>query len=345
MRAITMTDFESGAALREVPDPYPEGGEIRIRVHGSSLNPYDYFVANGLAKGLMEYEFPVTLGADFAGIVDEVGPDVSRYQAGDEVFSFVFPPPTIRVGTWADYVVLPEDRFAAAKPSGLPMREAGALAIAASAALAAVESVEPDRGDVVLVIGATGGVGGFAVQLAARRGAAVIATSKPEDDQRLRAFGAAETIDYTSTDLVAAVRERHPDGIDGLIDTVNQADGLTALAGLVRDGGAVVSPLAQADTDVLASRGVTTTLVIASPDPADLARVAEHADARPAPGPHPVRPPARNGARRVRGEGERHARQARNLDPRRGRVRLLIVGAYAAVALAAALWLIARRDA
>lgn len=131
MKAITMTDFESGAALSELPDPEPAPNEIRVRVHASSINPFDFFVANGLAKGMLEYEFPVTVGADFAGVVDKVGPEVSRYSVGDEVFGFVFTPPTLHLGTWAEYVVLPENMFVAAKPKSVSMLEAGALGIAA----------------------------------------------------------------------------------------------------------------------------------------------------------------------------------------------------------------------
>jgi NADPH:quinone reductase len=123
MKAITLIDFESGAALRELPTPEPGANEIRVRVHASSLNPFDFFVTNGLAKGMMEYEFPVTVGADFAGIVDKTGEDVSRYAVGDEVFGFVFTPPTLKVGTWAEHLVVPEDRFVAAKPSNASMLE------------------------------------------------------------------------------------------------------------------------------------------------------------------------------------------------------------------------------
>jgi NADPH:quinone reductase-like Zn-dependent oxidoreductase len=279
MKAITMTDFESGAALREVPDPQPAGNEIRVRVHASSVNPFDFFVANGLAKGMMEYEFPVTIGADFAGVVDKIGPHATRHSVGDEVFGFVFTAPTLHLGTWAEYVVLPEDMFAAAKPTTIGMLEAGALGIAATAALGAIDAIDPQPGDAVLIVGASGGVGGYATQLAARRGATVIATGKPDDEQRLRAYGAAETIHYTGADVAATVRERYPEGIKGLIDTVSQPDGLKAMAELVRDGGAVATTATQPDTDELAKRNVTGTLVTASPAPAQLARVAEHVDA------------------------------------------------------------------
>ena len=129
------------------------------------------------------------------------------------------------------------------------------------------------------VVGATGGVGSYAVQLAAARGANVIATSRPEDEERLRGYGVADTIDYKNTDLAAAVRKRYPDGVNALIDTVNQPDGLDAMAELVADGGRVATPLAQFDPDELAKRNIAGTFVMASPTPEQLARVAEQVDA------------------------------------------------------------------
>jgi NADPH:quinone reductase len=279
MKAITLTDFESGAALRELPTPEPGANEIRVRVHASSLNPFDFFVANGLAKGMMEYVFPVTVGTDFAGIVDKTGEDVSRYAAGDKVFGFVFTPPMLKLGTWAEHLVVPEDRFVAAKPRKASMLEAGALGLAATAALTAVDAIDPQPGETVLIVGATGGVGGYAVQLAAARGANVIATSRPEDEERLRSYGAADTIDYENTDLAATVRERYPDGVRGLIDTVNQPDGLKALAEVVADGGRIATPATQPETDEFAKRDIDTTMVMAVPEPERLTRVAEQVDA------------------------------------------------------------------
>jgi NADPH:quinone reductase-like Zn-dependent oxidoreductase len=159
------------------------------------------------------------------------------------------------------------------------MLEAGALGIAATAALTAVEAIDPQPGETVLIVGATGGVGGYALQLAAARGAYVIATSRPEDEERLRGYGASDTIDYKNTDVAATIRERYPDGVTGLIDSVNQPDGLNAMAQVVADGGRVASPLAQPDPDELAKRNVTTAFVIASPAPDRLTGVAEQVDA------------------------------------------------------------------
>src|SRR5712691_4841880 len=103
----------------------------------------------------------------------------------------------------------------------------------------------------------------------------LIATAKPDDEQRLRDLGAAETIDWTQQAIAAAVRERHPDGVNALIDLVNQADGFAPLADLVRDGGRAASSLGAADEDGLAGRNITGTNVMASADASVMARLAE----------------------------------------------------------------------
>ena len=268
-----MTDYDSGVALHELPTPEPAPNELLVRVHASSVNRIDVLIAGGVLKGMMEYEFPAVPGRDFAGTVERLGADISRFEVGDEVFGFLTKP-IVHEGAWADYVTVEEDGFVARKPSGLDFTEAAALPFAGVTALVAVDAVDPHAGDTVLIVGADGGVGSYAVQLAAGRGATVIATAKPDDERRLHELGAAETIDYTQQDIAAVVRERHPDGVDALIDLVNQADGFAPLADLVRDGGRAASSLGAA-ADGLAGRNITATNVMATADASAMARLVE----------------------------------------------------------------------
>jgi NADPH2:quinone reductase len=113
----------------------------------------------------------VTIGRDLAGVVEQVGEDVSRYQVGDEVFGFLGfkAEPVSHEGSFADYVASPEDIFVAPKPPSLDFLEAGALPLAGVAALMSIDVLDPSEGERVLIVGATGGVGSYAMQLAARR--------------------------------------------------------------------------------------------------------------------------------------------------------------------------------
>jgi len=272
-----MTDLDSGLALLDLPKPEPAADELLVRVHASSINPFDVLFAAGALRAMMEYDFPVVPGRDFAGIVEAVGAEVVGSRVGTPVLGYL----TVthpHEGAWADNLTVSVDGFVVPKPAGLDFAQAAALPVAGLTALAAVDAVDPHPGDVVLVIGAGGGVGSFAVQLAAQRGAGVIATAKPGDEQRLLDLGAAETIDYTSEDLTTAVRERHPDGVRGLIDLVNHADGFAPGAGLVQAGGRAASPVGAVNVDELAARQITGSNVMAShPGPAGLARLAESA--------------------------------------------------------------------
>ena len=266
MRAFTLDSLESQPALRrDLPEPSPAVNEIVVRVHASSVNPVDVFIGMGALAEMFEHEFPVVLGRDFAGVVEQVGDEVSRYRVGDEVFGFVsHANPTVHAGSWADLIVLPEDNFVAAKPAGVDATAAGASPVAALSAIAAFDALAPAAGEDVLVIGATGGVGSFFVQLAASVGANVIAPALPEDEAHLRDLGVIEILDRNA-DLAATVREAHPDGVDALFDVVSQAPD----ASLLKEGGRLASPLGAA------GEGEGRFNVMAVPSPANLQRLGE----------------------------------------------------------------------
>ena len=198
-------------------------------------------------------------------------------------------------------------------PPSSPGRSA-ALPLAGSTAHDAIHAVDPAEGETVVVAGATGGVGSFAVQLAAHHGAVVIATAKAGDeDAYVRSLGAHETVDYGAGDAVAALRARFPDGIDVLIDLVNRDEAFAAIATLVKKGGRIASTLGAADVDALAARGIRATNGGAKPTPERLADLAEHV----AEGSIQVEVPAGVPPRRCRG-GDRCLR-------RRQRGKIVIV--------------------
>jgi NADPH:quinone reductase len=266
MRAFTLDSFEAQPALRaDIPEPTPGDNELVIRVHASSVNPVDAFIAAGALNEMAEHEFPVTLGRDFAGIVERVGAGVSRYRVGDEVFGFVLhADPTVHAGSWAELITVPEDHSVAAKPQGVELAAAGAAPVAGLTAVAAFAALAPAEGENVLVVGATGGVGSFFVQLAASAGANVIAPALPEDHDYLRGLGASELLDRND-DAAPAVKDAHPNGVDATFDVVSQAPD----ASLLREGGRLASPLGAA------GEGPGRFNVMADPTPANLQGLAE----------------------------------------------------------------------
>jgi NADPH2:quinone reductase len=276
VRAIALDGPLSGLRLCELPIPEPKATEILVNVRASSVNGIDRAISAGGLLGSMEHEFPVVLGHDFAGVVDRIGRDTTLFSEGDEVFGFVARPRLdAGSGTWADYIVVPEDRFVARKPATLGFLQSGALPLAGVAALMAVDAVDLQPGDTILVVGATGGVGGYAVGLAAARGATVMATATARDAARLIKLGARETIDYTSGDVAAQVRGRIP-RLNALIDTVSDTERFGALAALLQPGGHAATTRGVAD----AVRGadIQATDVVASPEPELLTRLAHCAD-------------------------------------------------------------------
>src|SRR5829696_3884670 len=184
MKAVTLDAFDTPPRLRDdLPAPTPAANEVLVRVHASSVNPADNSIAAGMLRQMgVEYEFPVILGRDYAGVVEQVGADVTRYSAGDEVFGFVLHAnPTVRDGSWAELIVVPEDTSIAPAPTGVVAAIVGAAPVAGIAAMTAIDALAPSEGETLLIVGATGGVGSFAVQLAARAGATVVAPALPED--------------------------------------------------------------------------------------------------------------------------------------------------------------------
>ena len=268
MKAVTLETFDTPPALRDdLPAPTPAANEVLVRVRASSVNPADSGIAAGMLKQMgVEYEFPVILGRDYAGVVEQVGPEVTRYAVGDEVFGFLLHAnPTVHDGSWAELIAVPQDMFIGRAPNGVDLATAGAAPLAGIAAIMAIDALELSYGDTVLIVGATGGVGSFAVQLAARAGATVVAPAFAADEAYLRDLGVREVLPRGG-DLAAAARERYPDGFDAVLDLVNYAPDVPAT--LVKDGGRVASPTGAA------GEGPGRTLVMAAPTPENLQRLA-----------------------------------------------------------------------
>jgi NADPH:quinone reductase-like Zn-dependent oxidoreductase len=277
MRTIAEEKFGGPVALMDLPTPEIGVGEVLIRVRAAGVNPFDWKVADGELKDVLEHRFPLILGFDAAGVVERVGADVTELAEGDEVYGYLFKS-VIGGGAYAEFVRAPA-AIVVRKPESVSFTEAAALPVPGLTAMDLVDTVDPKEGETVLIVGATGGVGSYAVQLAARRGAHVIATARQANEAFARELGASETVDHTNGDLLNAVRMTHPGGIEAIIDVVSKRDTLSRLAGLVKEGGRIASSVYAADVESLAQRGIKATNVGVHPDARRLEELSRMVDA------------------------------------------------------------------
>jgi NADPH:quinone reductase-like Zn-dependent oxidoreductase len=277
MRAIAEEMFAGPIALSDLPTPEIGADEVLIRVRAAGVNPFDWKVADGALKDQMKHRFPLILGFDAAGVIERVGADVTGFAEGDEVYGYLFKP-VIGDGTYAEYVSAPAT-IIAKKPVTVGFAEAAALPTPGLTALDLVDAVDTREGETLLIVGATGGVGSYATQLAARRGARVIATARRTNEALVRELGAAGTIDHTTQDLVDAVRMAHPGGIDAVIDVVSDRETLGRISTLLNEGGRLASSVYAADVEGLARRGIGATNVSMQPDARRLGELSRMVDA------------------------------------------------------------------
>lgn len=207
MRAIVQEAYgppDEVLELREVDAPRATGDRVLVRVHAAAIAGDDWHIMRGqpyaarVATGLRR---PKALGPgrDLAGVVEAVGPGVRRFAAGDRVFGFVEEEPG-RPGALAELACVPEDALAPV-PAGLGLEEAAAVPVSAMTALQAVrDKAEVAEGHRVLVVGASGGVGTFAVQIARAYGAHVTGVCSAANADLVRSLGADEVLDYRRTD-------------------------------------------------------------------------------------------------------------------------------------------------
>jgi NADPH:quinone reductase-like Zn-dependent oxidoreductase len=208
----------SETRLADCPLPEPGPGEVRVRMRAVSLNPVDWKLCTGVAPW---WQGPTIVGLDGAGEVEALGPDVTGLAPGDRV---VWHHDLGRQGVFADYAIAPAHVLAPI-PEGVSFAAAAALPCAGLTAYQGlVRKARLIAGETVLVQGASGGTGGFAVQIARALGARVIGLARPKDHARVRGLGAAHVLDYTAADLAEQLRALAPEGVDLMYEVVKPAD-------------------------------------------------------------------------------------------------------------------------
>ena len=249
MKAVRIHAFGGPEELRyeDAPRPTPKAGEVLIRIHASAVNPADWKVRSGLFG--KDIPLPLTLGFDFSGVIDTLGEGVTRWKVGDEVYGYA-------LGAYAEYIAVKES-MTVAKPKSVDHIHAAAIASSSLTAWKALfETAGLKAGQKVLIHGATGGVGGFAVQLAHAKGIHVIGTASQRNQAYLKQLGADEAIDYAAVRFEDVVHD-----VDAVFDT--QGGDTQARSWKVLKRGGILVSIAQPPSQAEAEKyGVRATMVV-----------------------------------------------------------------------------------
>jgi NADPH:quinone reductase-like Zn-dependent oxidoreductase len=239
MKAYIVEKYgKDGLRAADVPHPAVGDNDVLVKVSAASINPLDKMVRNGEFKQLIKYKLPFVLGHDVAGVVTQVGPAVSGFEVGDEVYAR---PRDLHIGTFAEYIAMDQEDVAL-KPATLTLHEAAAVPLVALAAwqtLVDLAAVKP--GQKVLVHAGAGGLGSTVVQLAKHLGAYVATTAHTDDVQRVRELGADEVVDFTKANFADVLS-----GYDVVLDSLGGANLEKSLT-VLKPGGLAISVVGPPD--------------------------------------------------------------------------------------------------
>ena len=270
MKAVRVHKFGSPEVISidDLPKPEPGRGEVVVRVKAAGIGPWDGLIRSG--KSVLPHPLPLTLGSDLSGEVDSVGAGVEHLKIGDEVFGVTNERFT---GAYAEYAVA-RAAMLAPKPKRLNHTHAASVPVVAVTAWQMVfDFAQLSSGQAVLVHGGAGNVGGYAVQLAKRAGAVVIATASVENDSYVRRLGADGVIDYRVRRFEERVKE-----IDAVLDTVG-GEILDRSYGVLKRGGILVSAAAQPSKEKAEHYGVRAVFFLVQVTTERLTMIGEMLDA------------------------------------------------------------------
>jgi NADPH2:quinone reductase len=275
MKAIAIREFGGRDKLERMDLPVPEvgAGEVLVRVKGAGVNPVDWKIREGRLKDLFPHRFPLIPGWDAAGIVEKIGPGVTRFRVGDEIFAYCRKP-VVQGGAYAEYIALKEEHMAV-KPRNTTFTEAAGIPLAALTAYQAlVDAAGARSGERVLIHAAAGGVGGFGVQIAKDRGALVWGTAGSRNEDYVRSLGAERVIDYGRDDFRKVLRSAYPEGVDVVFDCVG-GDVLKKSVEIVRKGGRLISIVDSLDERSLGRADIRFEFVFVAPNSKELSELGQ----------------------------------------------------------------------
>jgi len=253
MQAIHAHDYGGPEVLmiEETALPQPDADQVLIRLKAAGVNPADWKMRAGFYKQFMQLQFPWTPGMEGAGIIEAVGANVASFKKGDEVYGIVN-------GGYSEYALAKANEIQP-KPAGLTFEEATSLPVGVLTAWGAIEAAKVEAGQRVLVHGAAGGVGAYAVQLARWKGAHVTGTASASNVEFVRSLGVENVIDYQATPFETVVRD-----MDVVIDTVG-GDLPERSFQVLRPGGVFVTVAARLAEDAGKAQNVKATGVGRAP--------------------------------------------------------------------------------
>jgi len=277
-KAAYYTEFGGIDKIQVGPLDLPALGpaDVQLVVKAAGVNPVDAVVREGKFAQVVPSAFPTVPGWDVCGIVEKCGSEATRFAVGDEVYGYVRQP-VAQHGTFAEHIVVPENLLAKS-PEKLSWVEAGGLPLAGLTAYQSViKAGQLQAGETVLILGASGGVGGSAIQLAKEVGATVVAVASADSAAHMKQLGADFTIDYKAGPVAEAVKKVAPGGVDLLFDAAS-GDTLTQSLATLKPNGRLISVLNDGKNLPLPA-GVHFQHVMAQPSVADLDHLRGLADA------------------------------------------------------------------
>jgi NADPH:quinone reductase-like Zn-dependent oxidoreductase len=271
MKAIVVHEYGGPEVLKyeDAPRPEPKEDQILVRVVAAGVNPVDGMIRSGMFAKHEKAAFPMILGGDIAGVVENAGNKITKFKAGDPVFAYLS---LKNGGGYAEYALATE-REAAIKPKSLTYVEAAAVPIVALTAWQAlVDTAKLSAGQTVLIHGGSGGVGTFAIQIANARAAKVIATASTANQHLLKELGADIAVDYTKQKFEDLAKD-----VDVVLDSVGK-DTLARSYGVVKKGGFIVSIVARLDQAELDKHGIHGATLSVDPNSEELAEIGKLID-------------------------------------------------------------------
>lgn len=266
MKAVRINEWGQPVQLEELPQPTPANDEVLVRVHAASVNPVDGAIAAGYVK--MMYTAPLTLGTDFAGEVVSVGAEIQHVKPGDSVYGA-----NLNRGTFAQYVVV-KSAGVARKPESIDYVQAAAVPLVGLSAWQALFNLAKLQGDErVLIHGAGGGVGSFAVQLAKDKGAYVIGYARANKAEFVKQLGVDEFVEAESQRFEEVVGE-----VDIVLDTIG-GEFVERSFNVLNAGGRFVTVAARPPEGAGKDRGIVAMGHFTQPTVEELAKLAEAIDA------------------------------------------------------------------